>query len=63
MVKELKLKARKFLGVIPTFAEVTEEKLVVGGGGGVGGGGALVVLPPLQSHVIILPLFSRSVFN
>ena len=30
MAKNLKLKARKFLGVIPTFAEVTEEKLVEG---------------------------------
>ena len=30
--KGLKLKARKFLGLIPTFVEVTVEKLVVGGG-------------------------------
>ena len=29
--KELKLKVRKFLGLIPAFAEVTEEKLVEGG--------------------------------
>ena len=31
VAKGLKLKARKFWGLIPTFAEVTEEKLVGGG--------------------------------
>ena len=30
MVKGLKLKVRKFLGLIPMFAEVTGEKLVGG---------------------------------
>ena len=35
VVKRLKLKVRKFLGLGPMFVEVTEEKLV-GGGGGVG---------------------------
>ena len=28
VVKELKVKVRKFLGLIPTFLGVTEEKLV-----------------------------------
>ena len=28
VARRLKLKARKFLGLIPTFAEVTEEKMV-----------------------------------
>ena len=28
VAKELKLKVRKFLGLIPTFVEVTGEKLV-----------------------------------
>ena len=28
LAKELKLKVRKFLGLIPTFVEVTGEKLV-----------------------------------
>ena len=31
VAKGLKLKVRKFDGLIPTFAEVTEEKLVGGG--------------------------------
>ena len=34
-----KLKGRKFWGLIPTFAEVTEENLV--GGRGMGGGGGV----------------------
>ena len=34
-----KLKGRKFWGLIPTFAEVTEENLVGGRGMGRGGGG------------------------
>ena len=34
VVKRLELKVRKFWGLIPTFVEVTGEKLVVGGGGG-----------------------------
>ena len=37
VAKGLKLKVRKRLGLIPTFVEVTEKKLV-GGGGGEGGG-------------------------
>ena len=32
LAKGLKLKVKKFLGLIPTFAEVTGEKLVGGGG-------------------------------
>ena len=40
-----KLKGRKFWGLIPTFAEVTEENLVggrgMGGGVGSGGGGGV----------------------
>ena len=32
VTKELKLKVRKFLGLIPTIVEVTGEKLVGGGG-------------------------------
>ena len=32
VAKELKLKVRKFWGLIPTFVEVTEEKLVAVGG-------------------------------
>ena len=35
-----KLKGRKFWGLIPTFAEVTEENLV--GGRGMGGGEGVV---------------------
>ena len=31
MTKRLKLKVRKFLGLVLTFGEVTEEKLVGGG--------------------------------
>ena len=34
VAKGLKLKVRKFWGLIPMFAEVTGEKLVRGGGGG-----------------------------
>ena len=30
--KRVKTKVRKFLGIIPTFAEVTEENLVARGG-------------------------------
>ena len=41
MVKRLELKVRKFWGLIPTFVEVTGEKLVVGGGG----------LPPILNRV------------
>ena len=33
VVNGLKLKVRKFWGLIPTFVEVTVEKLVGGGGG------------------------------
>ena len=42
VVKRLELKVRKFWGLIPTFVEVTGEKLVVGGGGG---------LPPILNRV------------
>ena len=38
MAKELKLKVRKLWGLIPTYVEVTGEKLVGGGGRGRGGG-------------------------
>ena len=34
MAKGLKLKVRKFLGLVTTFVEVTGEKLVGEGGGG-----------------------------
>ena len=34
VAKGLKLKVRKFLGLIPTFVEITGEKLVGGGGRG-----------------------------
>ena len=33
VAKELKLKVRKFLGLIPTFVEVTWKKVVGGGEG------------------------------
>ena len=39
LAKGLKLKVRKFWGIIPTFVEVTEKNLVGGGGGGGWGGG------------------------
>ena len=39
--KGLKLKVRKIWGLIPTFSEVTEEKLV----GGEGGGGGAFLSP------------------
>ena len=42
MVKELKLKVRKFSGLIPTFVEVTGEKLV---------GGLLLPRPPTLNRV------------
>ena len=41
MAKWLKLKFKTFWGLIPTFLEVTGEK-VVGVGGGGGGGGVKV---------------------
>ena len=34
VIKELKIKVRKFLGLISTFVKVTGEKLVWEGGGG-----------------------------
>ena len=46
MAKVLKLKARKFYGIIPTFVEVAEEKLVEGGGEGEGG----IFLPPILNR-------------
>ena len=48
VAKGLKLKVRKFLGLIPTFVEVTGEKLVRGGGWG--GGGAF--FPPILNGVM-----------
>ena len=42
--KELKVKVRKFLGLILTFAEVTREKQVGGGEGG------LLFAPPPPLH-------------
>ena len=36
VAKEFKLKVRKFFGIIPTFAEITVEKLVGRGGGLIG---------------------------
>ena len=42
VAKGLKLKVSMFCGLIPMFAEVTEEKLVRAGGGG----GASCLPPP-----------------
>ena len=54
MAKVLKLKARKFYGIIPTFVEVAEEKLVEGGGGWGGGGvgkeKGRIFLPPILNR-------------
>ena len=47
VVKRLKLKVRKFLGVIPTFVKIKGEKLVRGGGGG------LSAPPPILNRVNI----------
>ena len=47
--KGLKLKVRKFWGLIPTFVEVTGEKLVVVGIGGRGGG--VPFCPPILNRV------------
>ena len=44
-----KLKGRKFWGLIPTFAEVTEENLV--GGRGRGGGGGSISYRKLAQEV------------
>ena len=45
MTKGLKQKVRKFWGLIPTFVEVTEEKLV--------GGGFLSPPPPIPNRIKI----------
>ena len=45
VVKRLKLKVRKFLGVIPTFVKIKGEKLVRGGG--------LSAPPPILNRVNI----------
>ena len=52
VAKGLKLKVRKFLGLIPTFLEVTGEKLV-------GGGGGILFCPPfwIGSKCLLLRLF------
>ena len=42
VAKQFKLKVRKFLGLIPTFVEVTGEKMV---------GGGLFAPPPLLNRV------------
>ena len=49
VAKRLKLTDRKFLGLIPTFVEVTGKKLV---GGGVGG--ALKALLNVRSNFVVL---------
>ena len=41
VAEELKLKVRKFWGLILTFVAVTEEKRLGGEGGGAGGGGGV----------------------
>ena len=47
VAKGLKLKVRKFCGLIPTFVVVTGEKLVVGLlGGGVGEGVCVLIVEP-----------------
>ena len=48
VAKGLKLKARKFWGLIPTFVEVTGEKLV-----------GEAFLPPLQPPLLILNRVNR----
>ena len=47
VAKRLKLTDRKFLGLIPTFVEVTGKKLV-------GGGGALKALLNVRSNFVVL---------
>ena len=47
--KGLKLKIRKFWGLIPTFVEVTREKLV---------GGPFWPLPPILNRVKNFPRFA-----
>ena len=51
VAKRLKLTDRKFLGLIPTFVEVTGKKLVGGGGEG---GGALKALLNVRSNFVVL---------
>ena len=47
----LKLKVRKFLGLIPKFVEVIGENGEGGMGGGGGGGGGGLFGPPILSRV------------
>ena len=49
VTKGLKLKVRKFSGLIPTFVEVTGEKLVGGG-----------LLPPILNRVKVFNLMSKN---
>ena len=51
VAKGLKLKVRKFLGLIPTFPEVTEEKLV---------GGAFLPPPILNSVKRLLNIYDEA---
>ena len=44
VAKELKLKVRKFWGLIPTFVEVTWKKLV--------GGGAFLLLKSVKNKIL-----------
>ena len=57
--KGLKLKVRKFLGLVPTFVEVTGEKLVGCGGRGVGE----LFGPPFLNRVKLQPKLSEFVMQ
>ena len=48
--KGLKLKVRKFWGIIPTFVEVTAKNLVERGGGGGGGFFASLILNKVNAR-------------
>ena len=54
VVKRLKLKVRKFLGVIPTFVKIKGEKLVRGGGGDF-----LPLLPSWIGLILKLRIFKK----
>ena len=56
--KGIRLKVRKFWRLIPTFLEVTGEKLVGGGGGG----GAFC-LPPILNRVKQLFSYQKGIFH
>ena len=49
MAKELKLKVRKFVGLIPTFREITGEKPTLRGG----------AKPTINYGIIIKPLVTQ----